>query len=456
MNDTRDLDRELEDELRSMLQRRAGDVTPTPDAWRRFVERSEGVEDDVVPIPTTAAPPTIARAARRWPSLAAAAAVVVALVAGIAVTRDGDVEQSTAAGVGEVADAPDGAIPPGPDATPPGDGGPAVFGMGEGFVDARAAAKAYLTDRLPDAPGLVMAEPAVEGDLARVRWASFEDGPIGDGPIDRDPIAAGTIFLWQPEGPGGEWIVLASLLDAVAVEAVEAIGSTVRITGVKTTAQATDLTIRPLDGATPPPEAGNQLPDGSFDERRTLDAPDPNVVVIRVIGGTTLGISELPFARLGVAVGPVAAADSGPAEIAVRTVEEVLGRDSISVEGAPGTTDFRYLVGTATGTVVAEVGPVVGGIGVTAMWDAELGDPSASVVDGAVVGTVPLPGPSTVRLFFRTDDGFVGERSEDLDAGTFEFDVSLAELGAAPGDSLVVLVEVQVNGTIEGAMFGVA
>ena len=281
-------------------------------------------------------------------------------------------------------------------------------------------------------------------DLARVRWASFEDGPIGDGPIDRDPIAAGTIFLWQPEGPGGEWIVLASLLDAVAVEAVEAIGSTVRITGVKTTAQATDLTIRPLDGATPPPEAGNQLPDGSFDERRTLDAPDPNVVVIRVIGGTTLGISELPFARLGVAVGPVAAADSGPAEIAVRTVEEVLGRDSISVEGAPGTTDFRYLVGTATGTVVAEVGPV------------QIGGKTSAFIDGAVVGTVPLPGPSTVRLFFRTDDGFVGERSEDLDAGTFEFDVSLAELGAAPGDSLVVLVEVQVNGTIEGAMFGVA
>ncbi|MEO6121220.1 MAG: hypothetical protein ABIW46_09410, partial [Acidimicrobiales bacterium] len=74
-----------ENKVRQMLERRAGDVTPSPDAWEQIEERlsDDGGEDaKVVPMPD--------RASRRLSPLLVAAAVMVALGVGAAVVSRPD------------------------------------------------------------------------------------------------------------------------------------------------------------------------------------------------------------------------------------------------------------------------------------------------------------------------------------------------------------------------------
>ena len=337
-----------------------------------------------------------------------------------------------------------------------------MFGVGEGFVDPRAATKAYLTDRLPDAPGLVVGEPVTShADLVRVRWASFEDGPVGAGPIEGDPVAAGTIFLRNDAGPGGEWVVQASLLDSVTVDALDAFGSSVVVAGTKSTPQAAELAVRPLVAEPPVLEAGNELPDGPFEERRTFDSVGVHVVVIRIVGGTTLGIAEQPVTPLSVAVGPVAPGDTDPADVAAQTVAQVLGR---TLTGSPPATlvspetsdDDRYVVPTAEGDVLASVGPVSGGIGVTALWDEALGETSATVDGAGISVRTTSPGNGTLEVSYSAGGGLLGEQAMQVGPGESGSAVSYSELGVVPGEPVIVFLDLRVDGARYRAVLGVA
>ena len=83
-------------DVRDMLRRRAGDVTPAPDAWERITERISG--DETAPV-VELAPRRL-----RFPGppalLGAAAAVVLLLVATVAMLRGGDEDETIRAADG--------------------------------------------------------------------------------------------------------------------------------------------------------------------------------------------------------------------------------------------------------------------------------------------------------------------------------------------------------------------
>ena len=396
----------FEHDLRVRLDAAAREVVPSVDeGWARLT--GDGTDDGVVRLSTHRP-----RRTRRWQQLAVAAAAVV-VVAGVVVAADrsDDVEQRTAATPDGGTDAPapqvveNGVLPPEPDPVLPGEGGDRpVFGQSAGYETPDAAAVAYLSDRLGAQPGLVVTEAyeVGDGDLARVRWGNFER-PLTGGPIAADPIAVGTVLLWQPDGPGTEWVVQASLLDNVPVDDLVAVGSDAEIRGTVVVGQTVDLQVRAADAPVPPVGSGTAIGPGPFTEVRSVTGPGQSVLVVRMVGGSTLGIAELPFVPLRVPIGGGSPADADPAALAAQAVVQVLGREVVGpvVFQGEDIDDQQFEVPTAQGVVRVVVSRVVDGLAVTSLSDVDLGSPGAMIVDGRLLGTLTAPTAGTLRTEVR-------------------------------------------------------
>lgn len=169
----------------------------------------------------------------------------------------------------------------------------------------------YLVTRLGadavDALGITVDEAAADGDLAVVRWAwsRSPDGADGD-----DEALAGLVLLRQSDA-GRE--VIAATIDGVEAEVTY---DGANVNGVVTTATGQTMFIdvvdaagRPLPGAMNPDgvltlgtgpvgTAGGPQPPGQDSIEFGAYAPSRTHIVVRVslVGGTVLGVAELPIA----------------------------------------------------------------------------------------------------------------------------------------------------------------
>jgi hypothetical protein len=220
-----------EDDLRTMLQRRARDVRPSPDAWDRVAARLEA------PAP---------RRSYRWvaPVLSAAALVAVAVTAGVA-TRDRDETGVVAQEPPTTQEAPV------PAALPVSAIWPAA--TAEGLEQAQAAADAG------DRPDYLDPVGVVDGYLFDRGLRVYEildfqqgDATSGEVPYRFGDGASGTVLLRRYEDrPDGIWTVIAAVATDLAVGDVSYDGEFVdgRITPAAT--GGLDVTIRPADGSDP-------------------------------------------------------------------------------------------------------------------------------------------------------------------------------------------------------------
>jgi len=196
-----------ENDVRQMLQRRAGDVSPSPDAWADIERRltGEGGDGRVVPLRN--------RPARRYPPFLVAAAVLVALGVAAAVLSGPD-------GSSRVDTTP---ASPSPTAPPTTFGGsspslaavwPAttVDGLNALQADAdagrrpdllnpRAAAGQYLGDRFLALPG-----ERVDFEVLEYRAGDSQSGEV---PYRADGLP-GTVLVRRTAGEGSIWFVVGS------------------------------------------------------------------------------------------------------------------------------------------------------------------------------------------------------------------------------------------------------
>ena len=223
----------IDDEVRQMLERRARDVSPSPDAWAEIEARLAGEvagEDRVAPPP--------ARLHRRAPFLIAAAVLVaLGVTAALVAGPDGTSRVDTG--------------PAGPALTPPSttfdaiDAHPEALrlievsvwpatdaaahaalqaeadaGSRPDLLDPRAAAGQYLSDRFVAGPG-----PRVDFEVGEYRAGDAQSGEVAY-------LAGGlpgSVLVRRSGGEGSIWYVIALTTLRLPVEAASFDGTTVSV-----------------------------------------------------------------------------------------------------------------------------------------------------------------------------------------------------------------------------------
>jgi len=215
----------IEDEVRQMLERRAGDVSPSPGAWAEIEHRLDGAGGGdggsrVVAMPVLPA--------RRVPPLLVAAAVLVALGVAAALVAGPDGASRVDTGpAGPVSTAPPttvGGTDPGPPSLWPATtaAAHATFqaeadaGRRPDLLDPRAAAGQYLSDRFAAGPG-----PRVDvevgygaSDLTSGEFAFLAGG------------LRGSVLVRRSGGEGSIWYVTALTTLRLPIEAAGYDGTT--------------------------------------------------------------------------------------------------------------------------------------------------------------------------------------------------------------------------------------
>lgn len=199
-----------EHDVRQMLQRRAGDVAPSPDAWAEIESRLGGDGDArVVPL--------VPRRDRRMPGLLVAAAVLVALGLAALVVAQPDGSRRIRSGPA----APGGSLPPkttqrpgpvGVPAAPPPiwpattDSGLAASqseadaGRRPDLLDPQTSARQYLTERL-QAPAGPRADFEPQEFVPNDAQSGLVPFTVGDTP--------GSVVVRRNAGEGSIWYVVA-------------------------------------------------------------------------------------------------------------------------------------------------------------------------------------------------------------------------------------------------------
>ena len=294
--DTSDTD--FEAEVRAMLTRRAGDVSPSPASGRHVT----AVPDRGLS-PAPAARRTVRRTSRPARPLLVAALVVVVCGSALAVRSSVPGADDTT-----VTGEPDGEVTfpaPGTDGWDPATAPPVWPVVGEAALaqlpdDPHAeigalatperAAAAYLDDvsilLAPDPAGLVLSP---DRRTAQIPWDG-RDGGAGD-----PPVPTGSVFLRAVgEGTGALWVVVGAVTADANLEDVRVDDGTLGVTIALTPSPGTSVSVRVgIDGQFVPVR-GELLPQGA--------APDPS-------SGELVRLSDDGRARVTVGVKPGEQAD---------------------------------------------------------------------------------------------------------------------------------------------------
>lgn len=470
----------IDHDLRTMLRERAADVRPDPNARDRIAERiAHGAPADVAPL-TPARHPA-------WPRLAAAAAslAIVGLAGALLVARgDGTTTVapagppdtapagSTPASGGDADDADDRDAPMMPDVPPSVLTSHVVFGEGRGFDSPAALAEAWARSRFPDfpAPGVTLdapLSPTEAPDQAMVRYRTQTD-PEG-------VLAQGALWTFERDG---EWLVQVVTLDDVRIERAEITGRVLRFSGMASTDQPLAISI--LDGngehlGAPEHGGADRIPvtEARFGGSVVLDAPaDPTVLRFELLGGTVLGVAEVPIDPVRPAISArVVSGDAGEDELgalAAETVADLLGDGDRPAGGVTATgyaeepaneaDEAVIAVDTADGTYLVHLARVPGevtgdapadqadpAIGVVEIRHEALGEPTVTWSEpGSLRGTLTAPAAGVVDIAVQSrpapggDLRDEGGREEPVEAGAVVWDLS----GDWPDDPLTITVTV--------------
>lgn len=306
----------IEDEVRTMLARRAADVNPAPDAWwavqARLVDENGGTDGEGVGGDRTVVP-LRPREGRRPARLlvAAALAAVVGLVAVVATRPDGDQRVRTVPADGTTTTPtpppPSPAVDPPalwPATTPEGLAGfqaEADAGRRPDLLDPRAAAGQYLSDRFLAAAG------------APARFDEVQEFRAGDATSGEVPYRAGglpgTVLVRRAGGEGSIWYVVALTHLRLPVEEPAYDGHRLRFV-VRPTA-AGRLVVTQAENGRPGRELrrGDVTAGQAVEVEETIDGPDRLVVQLSLTGADgILSLAEFGVDRAAAAgVPPVCA-----------------------------------------------------------------------------------------------------------------------------------------------------
>jgi hypothetical protein len=323
--DTSDTD--FEAEVRAMLTRRAGDVSPSPASGRHVTAVADrGLS------PAPAARRTVRRTSRPARPLLVAALVVVVCGSALAVRSSVPGADDTT-----VTGEPDGEVTfpaPGTDGWDPATAPPVWPVVGEAALaqlpdDPHAeigalatperAAAAYLDDvsilLAPDPAGLVLSP---DRRTAQIPWDG-RDGGAGD-----PPVPTGSVFLRAVgEGTGALWVVVGAVTADANLEDVRVDDGTLGVTIALTPSPGTSVSVRVgIDGQFVPVR-GELLPQGAAPELvRLSDDGRARVTVgvkpgeqadilVRLVGGDFLTVTHMAI-EVPVPADPSTAAPSDP------------------------------------------------------------------------------------------------------------------------------------------------
>lgn len=316
-------DHDLEDRLRAVLRDRADLVTGPP----------PGV-GEATPLLILGRTPPPARL-RRVATTAAAACLVLAAAISVPRLANREAEPVDSGAPPAAAADPAPNLPPGTDL----ESVPPVFAA-DG--DAHAVALAYLVDRLGDGNEEIRARLPEELTLEQ-----------------RPSFGSITVFRWSQEDSGGEglpggevllrrddrWAIVTSIVDGVSLDQISRVGD--RVAGRPRTYQTdvapsmSTVDLLALDGSAAPgvPRSpadddlryGNTSSDGTSFEVEV--GPAPVVVSVRILGGRTLGISEVVLTSTTVTVDPHPTLSLG-------TPTEVAGSDLTGLWPGPADLDL--------------------------------------------------------------------------------------------------------------------
>ncbi|MGH9165629.1 MAG: hypothetical protein ACRDZW_08985 [Acidimicrobiales bacterium] len=271
----------IDDEVRAMLRRRAGDVDPAPAEWGHRITRVDHGDDRS---PTRRRPP--------MPLLVAAVMVVVLGLAGVLAARpDGGQRVGTVAPVTSVAPPP-----PAPDIRPL---WPATTRAGldalqrqadagrrPDLLDPRAAAGQYLSDRF-----LAVTEKRVAFEVKEYRAGDNQSGEV---PFVADSLP-GTVLVRRLGGEGSLWYVVALTNLRLPVES--AYDRAVYVTQVRpTTAGRLVTRLSNPDGAVGPDDGFVEVTAGeAVDVLRGPAGQGPGVVALVRLTGADGKVSLAEF-----------------------------------------------------------------------------------------------------------------------------------------------------------------